>query len=129
MKGVEGDFTQANHGSQRNLKRLQKGDYIVFYSSKTNHPKGEKYQKFTALGQVTDDEPYQVEMSPDFHPFRRNLKFFEMKEASILPLIENLSFIKNKQRWGYMFRFGLFEIPEHDFVLISTAVGYKLKGK
>jgi hypothetical protein len=32
--GVEGEFTQANHGSPYNLKRMQKGDGIVFYSPK-----------------------------------------------------------------------------------------------
>jgi hypothetical protein len=27
-------------------------------------------------------------------------------------LIERLSFIENKQRWGYVFRYGQIEIPE-----------------
>ena len=33
MRGVEGGFTQANHGSPYNLKRMGKGDYISFLFS------------------------------------------------------------------------------------------------
>jgi hypothetical protein len=120
MRGVAGGFTQANHGSPRNLKRLQKGDVIVFYSGKTAYPKGEPYQKFTALGIISDDEPYQVEMTPDFHPFRRTVRFVDMHEAPIKPLVGELSFIHNPAHWGFPFRRGLFEIPEQDFLKIAA---------
>jgi hypothetical protein len=40
--GVEGGFTQADHGKRTRLKRLERGDRIVFYS-----PRAEK--KFTGL--------------------------------------------------------------------------------
>jgi len=39
--------------------------------------------------------------------------------VSILPLVDQLSFIKNKKYWGYAFRYGHFEIPEVDFKLIA----------
>ncbi|RZK52785.1 MAG: EVE domain-containing protein, partial [Pedobacter sp.] len=39
---------------------------------------------------------------------------------SIIPLIDDLNFIQNKKSWGYPFRFGFFEINQHDFDLIST---------
>ena len=126
MRGVAGGFTQANHGSPHNLKRLQKGDLIVFYSGKTAYPEGDPYQKFTALGRISDDEPYQVEMTPTFHPFRRNVEFLEMNEASIRPLIEELSFIKDPKRWGFPFRRGLFEIPREDFEKIAAACDTEL---
>lgn len=35
LKGVEGGFTQADHGKNTRLKALAKGDYIIFYSPKT----------------------------------------------------------------------------------------------
>jgi hypothetical protein len=44
------------------------------------------------------------------------------QEAPIQPLIEDLTFIKNKKSWGYIFRFGLIEIPEPDFLQIATAM-------
>ncbi len=82
-RGVAGGFTQANHGAAYNLKKLSKGDYMVFYSPKTAYQGGEPLQAFTAIGQVCDDEPYQATMSPDFKPFRRNLKFLACQPAPV----------------------------------------------
>ena len=31
MRGVEGGFTQANHGRPTALRKLQRGDVMVFY--------------------------------------------------------------------------------------------------
>jgi hypothetical protein len=66
--GVITGFTQANHGRKTGVRKLQRGDLMVFYSPRTSYPGGEPLQHFTALGRITDDEPYQVEMTPDFHP-------------------------------------------------------------
>src|ERR1700730_600231 len=108
--GREGGFTQADHGKQTRLKRLAKGDRIVFYSPRTEMQAGEPLQKFTAIGEVVDEAPYQVEMTPDFQPWRRRMKFLDADEAPIQPLIEQLEFISNKKSWGFPFRRGLFEI-------------------
>lgn len=120
--GVAGGFTQAGHGKASALKRLSVGDWIAFYSPKTSLRGGEPLQAFTALGRVADEELYQVEMAPGFVPWRRNLEFVACKETPIRPLIDSLSFVKNKQRWGYVFRFGLFEIPCRDFDVIKSAM-------
>jgi hypothetical protein len=119
-------FTQANHGRKTGLRELQRGDLMVFYSPRTSYPGGEPLRHFTALGRVTDDEPYQVEMTPDFHPWRRKLEFLECEEAPIAPLIPALDFIKDKQRWGFVFRRGLFEIGEEDFERIAAAMHAEL---
>jgi hypothetical protein len=115
-------FTQANHGRPTGQGKLQRGDLMVFYSPRTTYPDGEPLQHFTALGRVTDDEPYQAEMTPDFHPWRRKLEFLECEEAPIAALIPVLDFIKNKQRWGFIFRRGLFEIGQKDFERIAAAM-------
>ena len=122
-RGVEGGFTQANHGSATNLKRLARGDRIVFYAPLADYPKGERLQKFVALGEVTDDAPFQIEMTPDFRPWRRNVRFYRAAEADIAPLIDSLDFIADKKRWGFPFRRGLFEIGEDDFMRIAEAMG------
>lgn len=122
MRGVEGGFTQANHGKPHMLRKMQRGDWIIFYSPKTAFQNGEPLQAFTAIGQVTDDEPYQAEMTPDFHPWRRNVKFLPMRDAPIRPLITELDFIEDKTHWGYKFRFGVIKISEHDFDTIRVAV-------
>lgn len=120
--GIDGGFTQANHGKNTILKKLNAGDWIVFYSPKTAYENGESLQVFTAIGQIKDNELYQVEMMPGFTPWRRNVEFKECVETPIKPLIDDLSFIQDKTHWGYKFRFGLFQIPEQDFVLIKNAM-------
>lgn len=117
--GVEGGFTQAGHGKSSGLKRLSAGDWIVFYSPKTSLHGGEPVQAFTALGRIADDELDQGEMGRGSVAWRRNVEFLKCVETPIKPLIDGLSFIKDKQHWGYIFRFGLFEIPQPDFELIK----------
>mgnify|MGYP003388421655 CR=1 FL=1 len=119
MRGVAGGFTHAGHGKDTALKRLKQGDWIVFYSPKTDYNNGQTVQAFTAIGRVADDDLYQVEMRPDFHPWRRNVTFFDCVETPIRPLIDELSFIKDKTHWGFIFRFGLFWVPEADFEKIK----------
>ena len=120
--GVAGGFTQAGHGKATGLKRLNAGDWLVFYSPKTRLENGEPLQAFTAIGRVADDRLYQVEMAPGLLSWRRNVKFVSCVEAPIKPMIDDLSFIKDKRRWGYLFRRGLFEIPCRDFDAIKTAM-------
>ena len=96
--GVAGGFTQAGHGRSTGLKRLAKGDAIVFYSPRTALQGGEPLQRFTALGIVADEEPFQAAMTPNFHPWRRRMNFLPYEEAPIQPLLDDLSFIQDKQR-------------------------------
>jgi hypothetical protein len=119
--GVEGGFTQANHGRQTGLRRISNGDLIAFYSPRTSYPDGEPLQCFAAVGRVIDDVPYQVDMTPDFHPWRRRVQFLECQEAPIRELLGELAFIKDKTRWGMPFRRGLFEISAEDFERIAVA--------
>jgi EVE domain len=146
LTGVRGGFCQANHGKHAPLKRMSKGDGVVFYSAKEHYiPKGgsrsgsaDKCQKFTGIGRVADDEIYQVRVTDKFEPFRRNVHFLgadrddergweEQEEfkggareasTSILPLIEKLEFITDKTRWGSNLRFGFLKISEGDWELI-----------
>jgi DNA-binding MarR family transcriptional regulator/predicted RNA-binding protein len=121
-QGAEGGFTQAGHGKASGLKRLKADDWLVFYSPKTSLRDGEPLQAFTAIGRVLDEELYQVQQAPGFTPWRRNIEFAKGIEAPIRPLIDQLSFIKDKHRWGYTFRIGLFKIPQEDFTVISQAM-------
>lgn len=121
-RGVQGRFTQANHGKPHALRRMSRGDWLIFYSPKTIHPDGEPVQAFTAIGQIADDEAYQVDLGPDFQPWRRNVDFLASTDTPIRPLIEQLNFIENPQRWGYKFRFGVFRIDDHDLDVIRAAM-------
>ncbi|GHT19166.1 UPF0310 protein YdcG [Bacteroidia bacterium] len=118
--GVTGGFIQVCHGKQAPLKRMKTGDYVIVYSSKSTVDSNDKLQKFTAIGQIISDEVYQFQMSENFIPYRKNVKYFDCEEVSIIPLIEKIEFIQNKKSWGYPFRFGFFEINEHDFGVIAS---------
>ena len=121
-KGVEGGFAQAGHGREDLISKPSKGDWIIYYSSKDKFKNGNLLQKFTAAGQVTDDKPYQSDAQQGLKPFRRNVHYKKWKEVEIRPLIENLSFIKNKKNWGFYLIRSYREIAEEDFEIIKNAM-------
>ncbi len=118
--GLAEGIAQACHGKVSPLKRMRKNDFILYYSGKQTLGNPQLCQQFTAIGKVTDDEIYQLQVSEDFCPSRRNIEFMPSEDVSILPLINELNFIQNKKSWGYTFRFGFFEIQQQDFDLISS---------
>lgn len=119
-RGVEGGFIQVNHGKEAPLKHIRQGDWIIIYSPKLSMDTGVNYQAFTAIGQATDDQVYQFQMTDTFAPYRRNVRFYDCEEISILPLINQFNFIQNKKSWGSVFRFGFFAIQEPGFDLIKS---------
>ena len=121
--GVKGGFIQLNHGKKVPLQKFRAGDGLVMYSPRTSYPDGEPLQSFTAIGTIVSGEIYQVEMLPDFTPYRVDVRFSRCREAPIKPLIGRLSFIKSKAHWGAAFRFGQLKIPATDFALIAEAMG------
>ena len=121
-RGVLGGFTQANHGKPHMLRRMSRGDWLIFYSPRITYPDGAPLQAFTAIGRVADDEPYQEQTESDGQPWRRRVDFLACSETPIRPLIEALSFIQDKARWGYRFRFGVFQIDDDDREVIRSAM-------
>jgi len=69
---------------------------------------------------------YQGDMGGGFMPYRRDVEFLPCEEADILPLIPQLTFIHNKRSWGFVFRFGFFELAEDDFERIAKYMKTKL---
>ncbi len=118
-KAVQGGFAQLCHGKHAPLKKMKTGDWIIYYSPKVNFRETAPHQKFTAIGQVTDEHVFQVNIEDDFKPFRRNSNFISCTETPIQPLISTLAFIKSSKYWGYSFRYGHLEISEKDFKLIA----------
>jgi hypothetical protein len=113
--GVQGGFAQLCHGKYNPLKKMSKGDWLIYYSPRTDYPHGEFLQAFTAIGQVEDESVYPYPMSPAFVPFRRNIRYNPSKQVPIRPLLDKLSFTKGNKNWGYLFRTGHFEINQEDF--------------
>lgn len=122
MNAVQSGFAQLCHGKQAPLKKMNTGDWIIYYSPKVDYKESIPHQKFTAIGKVIDDNVYQVDMRSNFLPYRRNIDFIPCEEILIHPLISKLSFIKSVKYWGYSFRFGHLEICEKDFKIIAESM-------
>lgn len=122
LVGEKDGFCQLCHGKSTPLTKLKQDDFIIYYSPKRIMSKKEPYQMFSAIGQIKNDTLYQVQMSNDFHPFRKDVAFLKCTHVPIKPLIDKLTFIKNKTRWGYPFRYGYFEIVKEDFLLIANSM-------
>ena len=107
---------------EKHIQRVKPGDLLVFYII----PK--------SIGGIFEamSEPYYDE-SPIFYPVKtREEKFpYRIKLKPILvpkelldftPLVEKLTFIKNKQRWSAPFRRAMFQINEEDYKIIENYI-------
>ena len=117
---------QVCHGKGGPLRRICAGDGVVYYSPTLSFGGKARIQAFTAIGTAENEGTYQVDMGDGFRPFRRDVKYVEAKEASILPLLDRLELTRGKRNWGYSFRFGLVEIAKGDFEAIAAAMAAKL---
>ena len=81
-RGVQGGFAQMGHGKAAPLRRMSEGDWLVYYSPRTDMSDGEPLQQFTAIGRVTGHTVYEHPMGPDFVPFRRDVKYLKCEPAS-----------------------------------------------
>jgi hypothetical protein len=123
LRGKTDGFAQVCHGKETPLKRMRAKDLLVYYSPSEKFGDKTPYQCFTAIGIIQPRAVYQVEMTKDFTPFRRDVKYLEANDAPIRPLLPKLSFIADKSRWGSAFRFGLLKIPKEDYIIIAQAMG------
>ena len=123
QRGVKEGIVQACHGKCAPLKRMKQGDNVICYSPKRFFDQGASksntYQRFSAIGKVQDDDVYQIEMTSEFKPHRRRVEFNDCVPVDVKPILNELSFIKNKEKWGMTFRNGFFEIPENDYQVIA----------
>lgn len=115
-------FMQVCHGKCAPLGRMSPGDLVAYYAPTQRMGGGDRLQKFVSLGVVQPGEPYVFDAGGGFTPFRRDVAYVAAEDASILPLLEQFDFVEDPQRWGYKFRFGLFDISEHDMRLIARAM-------
>lgn len=120
LDGAAEGVVQVNHGKNGPLKRMSAGDKILYYAGKAVYGQKELCQRFVALATLADDTIFQYEVTATFKPYRRKAAYENVQEVDIRPLINSLEFIKDKEKWGYIFRTGFFEINKHDFDLIES---------
>lgn len=122
QRGRAGGFMQVCHGKRTPLLQMSVGDYIVYYSPSTQMGGKDRLQAFTALGVICDGAPYQVAMSADFHPFRRDVDWLPAQSAPIAPLLSQLEWVRQSPNWGYRLRAGYLAISAQDMALIAAAM-------
>ena len=116
-------FVQLGYGRAAPLARMQPGDGLALYSPRTAYPAGTPLQAFTAIGRVGDGPIFEAEATEPPPTFRRRADYFDATPTPIRPLLDRLSFIRNKERWGAAFRFGVVRVPREDFAAIAAAMG------
>ena len=122
--GRDGGFAQLGHGKHVAVKSLKKGDWIAYYSPREGMGEGETVQAFTTIGQVTSEEPYQVEQAKGFNPFRVDVDYIEAAtSAPIKPMLDDLDLTKGRgANWGIVMRGSKRKLSERDMRLIADAM-------
>lgn len=115
-------FMQVCHGKRGPLQRLAPGDRVVYYAPTRTMGGKDKLQAFVSAGLVQTGDPYAFDMGGGFVPYRRNVAYVPVQAAPIAPLLDALDFVEDRQRWGYKFRFGLFEVGDADMRRIAVAM-------
>ena len=120
---VANGFVELSYGRAEPLARMHPGDGLLFYSPREHFPDGDPLHAFTAIGRIADGAIFAAPPPPPAPIFRRGAEWLHATPASIRPLIDDLSFIRNKERWGAAFRFGMLRVPRDDFAAIAKAMG------
>jgi hypothetical protein len=121
-RGRQGGFMQVCHGKAAPLRRIQPGDAVAYYSPTIALGDKAPCRSFTAAGIVTEREPYVVDMGAGFRPWRRDVRWFDLHETPIAPLLDRLAFTAGRRNWGYQLRFGLISVERADFEIILAAM-------
>lgn len=121
-RGLADGFMQVCHGKAAPLKRIQPGDWVVYYSPTETFKGKDKLQAFTAVGIVKNKVPYAFDMGGGFCPTRRDVDWLPSHPAPIAPLLQQLAFSAGRSNWGYQLRFGLLEVSQADAQLIGQAM-------
>jgi hypothetical protein len=120
---VAGGFAQLGHGKRAPLARMSVGDWLVYYSPRTDFPDGAPLRAFTALGRVVGEQPYTFDMGGGFVPYRRDVAYAKgVREVPMAELAAQLGFVKRHASWGVLARRGHFEIAMADLQRIATAM-------
>ena len=115
-----GGFCAFSHGKEAAVRKLSPGDAFIYYAPRDTF-EGAPVQAFVALGQVSDGQPAPMVMpDTDFVPYARPATYEDAAELPVRPLLGDLKFVRNPERWGMAFRRSLFEITPQDFETIAT---------
>lgn len=124
QRGVTGDFAQLCHGKAQPLRRMRRGDWLVYYSPSIEL-RGAPLRAFTAVGQVQDDEVFPFDMGGGFVPFRRRVRYLAAREVPLEEVKARLELCASAH-WSMSLRRGHLPLSKADFRLIAAAMGARL---
>ena len=120
-RGVAGGFAQLCHGKAQPLRRMRRGDWLVYYSP-TVEMGGEPLRAFTAIGQVEGEDIYLHDMGGGFIPTRRDVRYVRAKQV-VLDVIKPKLKLCAGPNWGMALRRGHLPLDVADFATIAAAMG------
>ena len=121
QRGVAGGFAQLCHGRAQPLRRMRRGDWLIYYSP-TTEMGGAPLRAFTAIGQVEGEDIYPHDMGSGFVPYRRNVRYADATEVA-LDLIKPKLELCAGPNWGMALRRGHLPLEAADFATIAAAMG------
>lgn len=110
------------------LMSVKKGDNLVFYITRKRagyrYPH-ERVCEFASIGVVVGtpfESQEEIWEGPpgEVYPYRVQVKIYKSKtRVRVSKVVNQLSFIKNKERWGVSFLASMREISDNDFKTIK----------
>ena len=105
------------------LLNVKKGKYVVFYIAGT----GAKRQSFIGsakIKNIIENKETGVDPNQEFKQVLLYVQFEDLKifndEITIKDHIDNLDFIKNKEKYGLYFQGGICKINKHSYEYIQS---------
>lgn len=106
------------HGNRSFLKEIKKGDYFIAFVPKVG---------FIGQGTITGEYfNSKIKLWSDKnynHRFQISTSFISDKVLPAASVVDDLTFVKNKNKWGVFFRSGIRKIPLDDYSLIIKKLG------
>src|SRR5206468_1488426 len=102
-RGRDGSYAELAHGRAGIMELMQPGDGYITYSPRASDPKGAPVQAFTALGYVREGGLYRAADAEGISVFRLPVAYVPVALTPIKPLLDSLTFIRNRQHWGAAF--------------------------
>lgn len=114
-------YTQLNMGPREPLKKMNQGDWIIYYSPTVLFQCPDTAcHTFTAISCLTDNHIYQ---QPTNHErWRRNVQYFECKPHHVQHFHHSVDFMKQYEDWLDALLEPIFEISRNDFATIANKI-------